>query len=47
MDDLRHASFAQALPHLTQLSKDESFLKELLALKVGSALALLVDRMDG
>lgn len=34
-EDLRYISFAQALPHLTQLSKDRSFLQALLDLKVG------------
>lgn len=33
--DLRHISFAQALPHLTQLSKNDNFLRQLMLLKVG------------
>jgi hypothetical protein len=42
-EDIRYVSFAQALPHLTRLSKDEVFLAALLRLKVshGSSLQLL------
>ncbi|PWN34816.1 uncharacterized protein FA14DRAFT_122309, partial [Meira miltonrushii] len=32
-EDLRFISFAQALPHLTKLSKDDRFLEQLLAIK--------------
>lgn len=33
-EDLRFISFAQALPHLSKLSKDEKFLEQLLSIKV-------------
>lgn len=33
-EDLRYMTFAQALPHLTKLSKDENFLRSLLEMKV-------------
>lgn len=33
-EDLRYISFAQALPHLSKLSKDDKFLEQLLAIKV-------------
>lgn len=33
-EDLRYMTFAQALPHLTKLSKDEKFLRSLLEMKV-------------
>lgn len=33
-EDLRYISFAQALPHLSRLSKDDKFLEQLLAIKV-------------
>ena len=33
-EDVRYISFAQALPHLTRLSRNEAFLSALLRLKV-------------
>lgn len=44
-EDVRYISFAQALPHLTRLSKDEGFLAALLRLKVSREAMMLADRL--